>query len=462
MKKILLIRMPPSTSGIDEGTVVQWGLFTGSGDLSGDVHVTRMENLKEEWYKLLQTDSGGGEKVDHQPDKVVLLLPGNLVLHRYLDVSSAQQKHINSVLPYMIEEELAEDIESMHVASYLHRKENSASLFAVSHATMQSVLSCFGAHDIVLDNIYAECQFFHAEKNTASMLLDSSMVIMATPARAALTVDYEAIPFALEQRVSAFEQGETDFGDQEEERISQVQLIFSEGIFPTPEDKISMIRNWLTENGWLVQEEKREGSVFEYFAASYFAERRATSLVDLRSGPYQCPRKASRKMRQWRPLIALVACWLIIEVGLMISQGLYFGHQADKLWQQNADNYLAAFPQDRQVKDARQRHQRTFDLQKWLENRLKHLGQSPTGEPFLPLLLKVSSITAAQGEEAGIISQGMDFNNASGYLVFEFQASSLEVVNKLMAALQSEGLQTRLDSANQEKSGVLARMTVAR
>ncbi len=58
--------------------------------------------------------------------------------------------------------------------------------------------------------------------------------------------------------------------------------------------------------------------------------------------------------------------------------------------------------------------------------------------------------------------QAMDFNDSSGHLVFEFQAANLEVVNKFMDELRAGGLQTRLDSANQDKGGVIARMTVAR
>ena len=93
---------------------------------------------------------------------------------------------------------------------------------------------------------------------------------------------------------------------------------------------------------------------------------------------------------------------------------------------------------------------------------MKRIEKPSAGELFLPLLMTVSSVTADQGDEAAILPYGMEFNSVSGHLVFEFQASSLEAVNKLMAALKSEGLQTRLDTANQDKESVLAKMTVAR
>ncbi len=389
MKNTLLIRIPPLVSTCDDETAVQWATFSGGGELLGDVHVSEIGQIKEQWFTLQdeeeEADRSGERTIQ---DKLVLLLPGNLVISRRLELNSGQRKHIQSALPYLIEDDLAQDIESFHIAHYLHRKNSEVTLTAIPHASIQEILSVFERSGLSINNIYAECQLLSAAPETALLILDSAMVMMATPGSEALAIDYEAVPFALKQRATEIEEKAVLLQTEAAGRVSRVKLAYASGAMPTPDNKIDSVRQDLAQQGWMLEEEAFNGSIFEWFAQSYFEIRKSSRLVDLRQGSYRCPKKARRQIKQWRPLIALAACWLVLEIGLMIGKGIYFGQKADELWGQNAESYLSVFPQDRQVKDAKSRGLRTFDLQKWMQNRLKNMGQNPEGEPFLPLLQK--------------------------------------------------------------------------
>ena len=457
---ILLVRLLSAGTEINKKAVVQWGVFSRNSELSGDVHIARLDELKEQWCSLY--GSGEADKAK-APEKVILFLPGHLTINRLQRLNSGQKKHINSALPYIIEESLAEDIESIHIASHLHRKTDSVSLVAIPHKVIQLILSLFDEVAFAPDHIYSECQFVASSPETASLVLDSTHVIMATPVRASLALDYEAVPYALSQRAEGFEEQTVELDDKTGERISQVLLMSPSGVLNSPNEKAERLKGWLNAQGWLCKEEVLGGSVFEFLAEHYFQYRSPAELIDLRQGVYRCARRANRRLARWRPVMALVICWVVFELSIMIGQGFYFGRQADELWDQNADLYLTMFPQDRQVRDAKARNQRTFNLQTWLENRLRHSGKTiDRDNAFLALLHQLSAVTAEQGAAAAIIPQGMDFNSEVGHLIFEFSASSLDVVHQLESDLKAKGLQTRLDSANQGKTGVIAKMTVAR
>lgn len=460
MKNILMVRMLPANATLGLDVNVHWGIFSKAGKLSGAVQVSELGQVKSEWCKL-QGISDTASEEEKIPDAVILLLPGSLVISRQLELNEGQRKHMGAVLPYLVEEELAVDIDSIHIASLSHRKSNRVSLVAISHENIQDILSVVAEAGLSPDHIYSDCQLLQAPPETIALIVDDSVVIMASPGHATQSLDYEAVPFACSQRLEALE---TNEGGVIEGQITQVALLSADGSLLVSEEKYQRLKDWFSSEGWLFQENTLTGTVFEFLAEAYFQLNRSRQLIDLRRGPYQCPRKASLRMKRWRPLVISGACCLVLALALMLGQGVYFSEEADVLWTDNAEIYLKIFPQDRQVRDAKDRMQRSFNIQAWLEKRLRNSAKQLTsgGKPFLPLLKQVSSITEAQAKEAGILSLVMEFSTEPGNLIVEFKADNLDAVNKLLADLKSEGLQARLDTANQEKVGVIARMTVAR
>lgn len=462
MKNILLIRVPPVPGPIDESTPVQWGQFASSGELRGEVHISPVQQLRHEWLSL-QADTEDDD--EPAPDRVVLLLAGNLVLHRNVKINTGQRKHLATALPYLIEEDVAEDIDSLHIASSLDRKQDSVSLSAITHERMQGLLTLFDQCQLPLDQVMAEVQLFEPEPGFTSLLLDSTSVMLAAPGHDSVAVDYGAVIFALEGRSTGADGSDPVAPvvvDEEHQYLSQLKLLIPDGSLAVATRQVDELAAWLVEQGWLVDKVPLAGSVFEFLAGQYFAVRRLDSLVDLRQGAYQCPRKAGRQWRRWKSLLAVACCWLILELGLSIGEGLLFQHRAKELWSQTMSSYLTVFPQDQQAKSAQANHMLSFNVKRLLENRFKTAGNAQSGEPFLPLLQKVSSVSASLGKEAGITHQSLDFNSTNGQLAMEFQASNLELVDRFLAELKSSGLNTRLENANQGKDGVTARMTIGR
>lgn len=461
MRNILLIRIPPPVSEINSEVTVQWGQYSASGELNGDVHVSTIGSLKNDW---LAQQAQSEDLEDVLPDQVILLISG-LALHRKLPISTGQRKHLSTALPFLIEEDLAQDIDTIHIASFLERKTDRVNVSAIPHDVMQALLALFDEQELLLDRVLVEGQFLQEEEGYTTLLLDEQSIIMGSPDLASVRLDYDSVKFVLlGQQKSTSEDGviETLVATTDKRHLSQIRLVYSDGEFSPPSDQVEAIRSWLNDEGWLVDEIVLEHSVFEYFSEHYFLALKAGSLIDLRQGAYQCPQKAGRQIRRWKPVVAIAACWFVLELGLAAGQAILYQQKTQELWQETMTNYLAIFPNDQQAKNAKANQQTTFNIQRVLENRLRSAGRKQTGEPFLPLLQKVSSVSDSLGEDSKFEPQSMDFNDSSGQLVLEFQAGSLEAVDQLLEALKNAGLTTRLDSANQGKAGVLARMTIGR
>ena len=468
MKSILLIRIPPTTTDVDAATIAHWAEYSASGELQRDMHISEVGGIRQDWLAAKDiNDSEAGEYVveDYLPDQVVLLLPGSMTLHRELPINSGQKKHINTALPFMIEEDLAEDVDALHLACQLKNDREIALVSGVSHQLLQSLLVIFDNQGLSPHSVLSEMQFIQNGPGELIIILENHTVIVKTPGQAASNLDYEALHFVLGQLNQVAEPDLINTSEVPEESppaITSVKLYYSDDASAVDPEVKEKVNSWLEEQGWLVEQQPLDESVFEYLAGHYFADRKkVTSLIDLRSGAYQCLRRANRRLKRWKPIALVASLWLMLEMGLMVGEGIAFQQQARDLWDKSAELYLEAFPQDQQIKEALASENRSINVKSRMESRLKTAGSGSSGKPFLPLLQKVSLVSASL-PEAKIQPLSMDFNDTSGNLVLELKAASLEAVDKLLAATKSSGLTAKLDSANQEKNGVNARMTISR
>ncbi|MRI34624.1 hypothetical protein EOPP23_16700 [Endozoicomonas sp. OPT23] len=466
MKKTLLIRVPPPLTSLSGDAVVQWACFGSNGQMQGEVHVSGLEQTRSEWLELqsgydAEKDSEGALAEEFLPDETIILLPATMVVHRQLDVSPGQKKHLNTALPFMLEEETAEDVESLHLVSQLVPKTDQVLVSAIKHQLIQKILVTFEEMGLTVQHVLAEQQLIDPEVSAISLYPESRSILMARPGQAAVELDYDAVELILSNWQEVSEESGVQIADSAEPQVARVCLKFSEGILPTPEENRLSIRRSLDEAGWLVTEEPLRQSLFEHLAEKYFKTKRGVRRVDLRSGVYQCPRKASRQIRRWKPLALVASFWLVMEMGLMITEGFFFQHKAQELWSNSAGLYLEVFPQDQMVIDARKTVSASVDIKSRMESRLKKTGNTVAGEPFLPMLQQVSKISASI-KDSNLKPVTMDFNEVSGKLILDLKADSLEGVEKLLAAVKSDGLNAKLDNANQEKTGVNARMTIDR
>ena len=125
----------------------------------------------------------------------------------------------------------------------------------------------------------------------------------------------------------------------------QIRLMFSDNTLAVSATRIDETSGLLAERGWLVDKVPLKGSVFEYFAGLYFTERRNNQLLDFRQGAYQCPRRTGRFIRRWWPLLAAAGCWLILELGLSVTEGVIYQNKSESLWRDSIKNYLLGIPQ---------------------------------------------------------------------------------------------------------------------
>ena len=440
MKTVLMIRIP-AISTVDGSALVQWGKYTSAGTLIDELHLTAIDQINAALAD------------DHPPEEIVLLVSGAMCFYRRLTINSGQKKHLATALPYLVEEELAQDIESMHIVHGVPSADLQVSIAAIGHNLLQTLLTLFEQHQLPLTRVVAETQLLPGQPGGTSLLLDHDGVILASPGSEGVTLNFRALPVLFSDQ--SIDQPDTQAAETQTSQPSRIKLIYSDNRLALPADKVDDVANMLREQGWFVDKRPLPGSVFELFAQRYFAAK-PHQLLDFRQGTYRCPRRTGRFIRRWWPLAMAVSCWLLLELGVMIAQGIVYQQRAATLWQDSITSYLSIFPNDRQAKQAQSRQQMSFNLKQVLENRFRSLEQPTAKTPVLPMLQTLSTV-ASQTR-----ARSLEFNNTSGQLIYEFATDELVDVNKFVEQLATVGLPGKLDSANQGESEVIARVSIRR
>ena len=433
MSLTLFIRVPPNQWQLTPDTCVQWGVF---------------EDKKARWpvqSSLLcelrrQLDETQPASIEH----TVVLLSGRIALYRQPTVNASQRKHLQSALPYLLEDDLAEDIAQLHFASVSPTGRQTLPMAVMRKDKMECLLDLLAQQSLSPDRILTETNLMPESRDDTLLWVEEDSVQLSRPNGAPVSLDTAAIPITL-QSVTDAEQNAVN---------KSLTLVYPE----TTDNNVNVaaLQQTLEQTGWHVSSTCYQDSVLEHRVAHYYAIPEQ-QLANLRSGAYASPNKKNFRGSRIKWLTTLAAVWFLLQNVLMLGEGWYFQRQANTLWQESAQRYLKVFPQDQQMLAAVASRPGSVDVKSRLSSRLQATPEAFSPR-FLPLLSQLSAASEALPQQ--FQPRQIRFDHHTQQLQLTFDADSMETVENLLSTLKSRGLQGQLDSADQGETGVVARLTM--
>ena len=167
---------------------------------------------------------------------------------------------------------------------------------------------------------------------------------------------------------------------------------------------------------------------------------------NLAQGPF-ARREPSGYWPHWRPLLALLGLWLVLQWGFNLAQGWYLQREGERYAQASAALYRELFPEDSKLINLRAQ----FD---------QHLAAADN-DGQQQMLQLLDQAAAAIGEEGARVQvRQLDFSATRGDLGLNLQASDFAALESLRTRLQQAGLAVQMGSASREDSGVSARLVI--
>lgn len=378
-------------------TGVEWLLFDqfGSKKDTGDSSL-------EDFNELFDASFSGS---------AIYVVPGEDVLLTFANVPSRQYRQIVQAVPYVVEEQLAMDVEDCFFALGERNDQGEILVNVCDLERIESWVGFLSSVQIDVTTMVSETSLVHADD--IDCVCDGGRVHVKWRSGVGLTVPANQLPLALS--TSSAEQSIVVTGNETALDALGLQLTELEAMDHEIE------RNTIEESGFYLLCRQFDGS--------------ETNLLQ---GAFKVEVKRSSSQMIWRSVAILTGVALMLHLLLLAGQGYFLSSKADEYQVATQALYKSVFPNDRNVRDVRRR---------WNS----HLGRtSSNGGEFIALFGN-----ATQGlQSAGLTLQNVNFNESRGDLILQVLADRSETLVQYTQQLSSSGLSAEIGTISQEGDSV--------
>lgn len=362
---------------------------------------------------------------------LVLLLPAGEVLAAPVNVPARQQRQLLQALPFLIEENLAGDIERLHVVPGRRINGERLQVLAVDRHYLKGLLDALGAAGIDPDIVASEALALAVPAQGATWLLDGEESLLAG-------ADGTVVPFAAADAAVLAESVASG-------RFARLRLL-SGGA----DDSLAIgnLESALGAADAPVNLEVVEGS--RHRLAWIAADDVNLAAVNFRQGSFARTGGHTLSLGfDWRPLAWLAACWAVLAIGYQVALGITQARAASALQQVQADLYRSVFPGAGNVPRPRAQ----------MEGQLR--SGAASGASFVGLLARTAdTFTALDKTGTSYRPRNINWDSAHAQLRIDIVARNLDDLDRLRQALEQAGLTVDLGAGVAQEDGYKARMNI--
>lgn len=158
--------------------------------------------------------------------------------------------------------------------------------------------------------------------------------------------------------------------------------------------------------------------------------------------------RPNRPAAWWRPLAGMAAVWLLMVGGWLMVENQQLEQKSQSIQKESRALYKQLFPGER-----------IRSMERSFRSKLEDAGGGASAEGFVGLV----NTTAKAYAEASVNKlsiTSMRFNERQQELLLEVTAATLADLQSLQKAIEGQGLEAEVASANNEKEGVKGRLKV--
>ncbi|WP_328184738.1 type II secretion system protein GspL [Marinobacter sp. OP 3.4] len=404
-------------------------------DASGDLQSTGAGEPREAIEDTLSQNSLDGVRL-------IGLIPGDEALFCFADIPAKQARFIRQALPFAVEEQLAQDVDSVHLA--LGGQDEAGEGYrvaAIDHQRMGLWLNAFlDWEGVELEAIYPDAALVPLKENDWAVCLGEELVLVASRRGEWMTMRAE--------NLSVFAQ--TLAIPKEDEVAAEVQVVVygTDDAFAANEELVSTL---VGTPRLSVHREPMDGAIIELLASAHY--HHAAEPINLCQGQYAPDSGEGGALRPWKPAIAIAATWFVLLLGGQLAMGYYYNQQATSVEEQAMAIYHEAFPDDRRATPR--------NVRRMVEAQMRVAGERGGDAGFLPLMKHTGQQYRQLAGNQTIEFNSVNYTSSRGQLVVDVRADSYEKLNALRSSIADQGLEASVGSVVNDSEGTRARLTVS-
>ena len=367
---------------------------------------------------------------------VTVLVPAEEVVLAKASLPAMKGQKLARAVPYALEEQLADDVEDLHVAIGQRDDEGRLANAVVSRHAIDrwlNQLKTAGLHpDVISPEVFGVRWNGDTDKTTWSLVVNATQALLRTGAQTGLAFDVINLIPVLQASLNGA-------GDEQPSLLDVVTC--SEDIF----EDFSM-QDELTK---LCEEHSIELSIRQteepcgVLLARGFDEHNAINLLQ---GDYSRKQQMGKLLRPWRPALILVAIWLVLQFSMLGVDYARLSSLANKQQTEIETLFKQAMPGSRLVRGS----EKTL-----VEQRLASLRSGGGGNGMLGLLARSGEVFK---QTPGTHLRSLRFKDNK--LDVDMDLPDLQTLDKIKQGLKDAKLNVEIVSASSRDGKVQSRLSL--
>ena len=302
-----------------------------------------------------------------QQREVTVLVPSCDLVLKSLSVPSKSARAIHQAVPYMLEEELAQDVEQMFFAygDIGNQGQDTSTnqncfVAAIDRVLMEQWQQWFADAKISFKKMLPDALAMPLVDNGCSAIVLDQQVILRQGAWQGMTIDFQAWAVISAQLINTADDKKKDSTDKNN---SSPLLINAYSTLPDGNDELNI------------------QAMAEELPLALLAQHAMKQPFNLLQGEFQYKEQRSPVIANWLWAAGLAIFALLLNVGLKGGQLLQVNSQLDFVEQEIVDRYKATFPNSKNV--------RVNTIKSQLKRKLTDVGEGNSQAGFLVMLGKI-------------------------------------------------------------------------
>jgi len=362
----------------------------------------------------------------------IMVVPGDRISFRQLDFDPAERKMLAQTLPYSLEEELIDDVETLHFA-LAPPADNTVPVAIVARGQIDSWLSSLAAQSLELQQLIPELYLIPRRAHCWSLLLEGDRWTVRTGPQHGLTVAADTAPLALQLLLD------------ESESLPQALDIYGAGtgqqaVTAKLPDLLRGISHFCDEDYWPMAALAAAGDT-----GNSSVQLDSFAPINLLQGDYAPKLPWAKWWSSWRVTGGLLLAAIAVGLGSSYSQVALLQQRNIELRQDIELAYRSVVPRGA-----------VLDAEKQLARKVAALqGNSGTG--FIALLNQIGTVLAAS---KGLSLQSLNYSGGQSEVRITLLADDFVDVEKARVALEAEGLSAELSGSSAQGNKTRARLKI--
>lgn len=423
-----LFLKPLSPQVAEEEYLFDWALY----DLSGrQIRSETTKGLSSIEQTLMQN---GIEEVT-----VHVLWPAMSALSCSVNLPNTNSRLVQQALPFAVEEKLAQDLDSVHLAHGSKTKQGEFPVIGVDKLAFAALVDALAQADALrLKSVVLDAACLSAEGVDYVLVLDKEGALLKSSQGLSLSLAHDNLLAYMELLLS----------DNSEE-YRKLDVIVQDAY----EESSKLVIAQLQQYDELGIEVKATGlSGFELACESYL--RTPTEAIDLCQGAFRIASNTNSNLKRWRGLALVASIAFLLQLGVFIGKGLYYEQEAERVGEQALVSYQKLVPGSKKLTVSK--------LARVIKGKLNQNSQTSVSDSGLLELLGEAGYQYQRSPARQDLSfKSINYNEQRGVLMIELHSKTFEQLSQFKDAIASAGLSAKIGSSVQENGYFRGRITVS-